>query len=217
MSVPSCYDTISFAVTVRVGSGVQDGPYYIEFVNAAGFFTPYQVTITNGIPSPASFSVFAAAATANPGGPATVSIMHAPGIYETGQLITDGSVTWTKLGEIGNPDIGPSCTDYSAPVVVTFGTVSPSPTPGTNTKCNDDKLGGDSEGCSSCGGPATSVGMARYTVHSQLVSLNVQDTPLRYSPPYGPGVDFAVTYNQRDTQQPARFAYSNLGPKWTFG
>lgn len=86
----------------------------------------------------------------------------------------------------------------------------PAPTPEPNTKCNDDKSGGDEEGCESCHG------MARYSVHSMLVSLNVRDTPLRYSPPYGPGIDFTVTYNQKESQQPAIFNYSNLGPKWTF-
>jgi YD repeat-containing protein len=88
---------------------------------------------------------------------------------------------------------------------------TPTPTPGTNLKCNDHQSGGDGGGCASCHG------MARYSVHSMLVSLHIQDTPLRYSPAYGPSVDFSVTYNQRDSQQPASFAYSNLGPKWTFG
>ncbi|PYI94750.1 MAG: peptidase C39, bacteriocin processing, partial [Verrucomicrobia bacterium] len=50
-----------------------------------------------------------------------------------------------------------------------------------------------------------------------LVSLNIQDKPLRYSPAYGPSIDFTVTYNQKETQQPGTFTYSNLGPKWTFG
>jgi len=58
--------------------------------------------------------------------------------------------------------------------------------------------------------------MAQYSVHSMMVSLNIEDRPLRYSPPRGPAIDFLVTYNQKDTQQPASFAYSNLGPKWTF-
>jgi YD repeat-containing protein len=89
---------------------------------------------------------------------------------------------------------------------------TPTPTPGANTKCNDDKSGGNSENCPSC-----NAGMARYTVNSMLVSLNIADTPLRYSPAYGPAIGFSVTYNQRDTQQPATFNYSNLGPKWTFG
>ena len=58
--------------------------------------------------------------------------------------------------------------------------------------------------------------MAQYSVHSMLVSLNIEDRPLRYMPPRGPAMDFVVTYNQKETQQPAAFSYSNLGPKWTF-
>lgn len=58
--------------------------------------------------------------------------------------------------------------------------------------------------------------MAQYSVHSMMVSLNIEDRPLRYSPPRGPAIDFLVTYNQKDTQQPASFAYSNLGRKWDF-
>lgn len=58
--------------------------------------------------------------------------------------------------------------------------------------------------------------MARYSVHSMLVSLNIMDTPVGYTPPRGPAMNFTVTYNQRESQQPAVFGYSNLGPKWTF-
>jgi len=96
---------------------------------------------------------------------------------------------------------------------------TPTPTPGTNTKCNDDKSGGNEADCATCSRAAAppSVGMATYSVHSLLVSLNIQDTPLHYTPAYGPAVDFTVTYNQKDSQQPAAFSYANLGPKWTFG
>jgi len=59
-------------------------------------------------------------------------------------------------------------------------------------------------------------GMADYNVHAMLVSLNISDTPVGYSPPVGPAVRFQVTYNQRDSFQPQIFSYSNLGPKWTF-
>ena len=38
-----------------------------------------------------------------------------------------------------------------------------------------------------------------------LVSLNIQDTPLRYPSAYGPAADFTLTYNQKDSQQPASF------------
>jgi RHS repeat-associated protein len=49
-----------------------------------------------------------------------------------------------------------------------------------------------------------------------LVSLNIEDRPLRYTPPRGPAIDFTVTYSQKESQQPVVFNYSNLGPKWTF-
>ena len=60
-----------------------------------------------------------------------------------------------------------------------------------------------------------SKGMAVSSVHLMLVSLNIVDTPVGYSPPVGPSVRFTVTYNQRDANQPANFTYSNFGPKWT--
>jgi RHS repeat-associated protein len=48
-----------------------------------------------------------------------------------------------------------------------------------------------------------------------LVSLNLTDEPVGYSPPVGPSVDFAVTYNHREAFQPATFTYANFGSKWT--
>src|SRR5262249_39749975 len=79
---------------------------------------------------------------------------------------------------------------------------------GESISSNDPKSGGDQGGdCNA---------MARYAVHSMLISLNIVDTPVGYAPPVGPGVRFTVTYNQRDAYQQAVFTYSNLGPKWTF-
>jgi YD repeat-containing protein len=59
-------------------------------------------------------------------------------------------------------------------------------------------------------------GLAVPRVHLMLVSLNINDEPLGYTPPVGPAVRFTVRYNQREANQPATFVYSNLGPKWTF-
>jgi len=56
--------------------------------------------------------------------------------------------------------------------------------------------------------------MADYNIHSLLVSLNIFDTPVSYTPPKGPDVHFRVTYNQRDSIQPSNPSYSNLGSKW---
>lgn len=74
--------------------------------------------------------------------------------------------------------------------------------------------------CKSCNKnqttPPTTPPMAQYAFHSMLVSLNIMDTPVGYSPPRGPDMHFQVTYNQREANQPTTFTYSNLGPKWTF-
>jgi RHS repeat-associated protein len=59
-------------------------------------------------------------------------------------------------------------------------------------------------------------GMPQYNFHLALASLNITDIPLGYTPPVGPPVQFRITYNQRESFQPAIFNYSNLGPKWTF-
>jgi RHS repeat-associated protein len=67
-----------------------------------------------------------------------------------------------------------------------------------------------------CSSPTPVSGMPQYAVHSMLVSLNIVDTPVAYTPPKGPAVPVTLTYNQRDANQPATFTYSHLGPKWTF-
>lgn len=59
-------------------------------------------------------------------------------------------------------------------------------------------------------------GMTQYNVHAMLVSLNLVDRPLFYTPPRGLPVFFTATYSQREANQPANFTYSNLGRKWTF-
>jgi RHS repeat-associated protein len=87
---------------------------------------------------------------------------------------------------------------------------TPSNDPEQCKPCNP-KSGGDQGGCH---GP-TCTGMARYAVHSMLVSLNLVDTPVGYSPPRGPAVQFTATYNQRDSFQPQIFSYWNLGTRWT--
>jgi RHS repeat-associated protein len=72
---------------------------------------------------------------------------------------------------------------------------------------NDLRLGGDD--CADSGG------MARYSVFALAAGLSIRDTPIRYTPPRGPAIDFTVRYSQRERQQPSTFTYSNFGPKWT--
>jgi RHS repeat-associated protein len=71
-------------------------------------------------------------------------------------------------------------------------------------KC-DHKSGGDD-----CG----SLAMARYSFHTLLASLSISDTPVGYTPAYGPEVRVNVTYNQREEGQPSLMLYSNFSPKW---
>ena len=63
--------------------------------------------------------------------------------------------------------------------------------------------------------PPKKAPMAQYAFHAMLVSLNIVDTPVGYTPPRGPDVHFQVTYNQREANQVTTRYYSNVGPKWT--
>jgi RHS repeat-associated protein len=74
---------------------------------------------------------------------------------------------------------------------------------------------GPGSGPGPAGGGPEPAGMTTASVHLNMVSLHLQDHPLRYGPPVGPGVRFSVYYNQRDAAQPGIFTYSNLGPRWT--
>lgn len=58
--------------------------------------------------------------------------------------------------------------------------------------------------------------MADYSFHTLRTSLHITDTPVGYSPPRGPEVEFGVFYNHREAYQPQTFYFSNLGAKWTF-
>lgn len=85
------------------------------------------------------------------------------------------------------------------------------------TRCLAVTVGGDGPPCQRqpCQAPRS---MPEYRFHAMLVSLNIADQPVGYSPPVGPAVRFNMYYNQREAGQPPAnmFTFSNLGPKWTF-
>jgi len=58
--------------------------------------------------------------------------------------------------------------------------------------------------------------MPRYTFHSMLASLSINDVPVGYTPNYGPPSYLSLTYNQREYGQPATFNFSNFGQRWNF-
>ncbi len=84
-----------------------------------------------------------------------------------------------------------------------------------NQKCGDNKSGGCGDSCpknNCCGGR----GMASYSFHTMLTALHIVDTPVGYSPPVGPSIEFQLGYHHREVFQPQTFFFSNFGPMWTF-
>lgn len=58
-------------------------------------------------------------------------------------------------------------------------------------------------------------GMAKASAWASQCTINIEDTPLSYTPPVGPQMDFHLNYNQFETNQPSTFQFTNLGPNWT--
>jgi RHS repeat-associated protein len=173
--------------------GAPDGIYQVHFDHADNYGL---VSCTAGVCSPSAVSTDC---TLDPSG----AVTH----YVTINGVDTASVPFTVADvQYFDPDNHGPGQQVSQNVTVNMAPAPP--TAGENLKLNDLKSGGNQ-----CPNQPP---LARYSVHSKLVSLNIEDRPLRYQPPFGPPVDFTVTYNQRDTQQPATFSYSNLGPKWTF-
>lgn len=192
-------DEWNFVVNATVGSDAVPGDYIVT--------CPWGGTVDVRVDATHSFTYVGGN---NPGG-----YHYASQNSQNGTV--NGTVTMTQPsggnGSLPDPNISLVRVDNAndcgngviilVPIQVQIGT----PPISANLKPNDKKDGGNQ-----CGGPP----MALYSAHSMLASLNIQDTPLRYTPPRGPAINFTVTYDQRQTQQPATFTYSNLGPNWTF-
>jgi len=70
--------------------------------------------------------------------------------------------------------------------------------------------------CDECQGGG-GAGMAAADAYSMLTTLHIADTPLSYSPPIGPTIDFSFDYNHLQPDQPSTFTFTNLGQNWNFG
>ncbi len=62
--------------------------------------------------------------------------------------------------------------------------------------------------------PCPCTGMAAYSFDFFKAGLIISDTPLWYTPPYGPSIEFHLTYRQRSEQVLDSSSYG-FGPKWT--
>jgi RHS repeat-associated protein len=54
------------------------------------------------------------------------------------------------------------------------------------------------------------------SINNAQTSLVLTDTPMEYTPPFGPGISLKLKYFQRNTAQPANFTISNIGPMWSY-
>lgn len=206
------YDTVDFTVTIKVDSGTPDGIYQFRtnsvnrgpdaYDPACNFWVSNGVITAaewngTGIGTPEFSFHFVITAGTSLGG---LRLYDGDNFeHRVEWPVNEGGVIYT------GPCPAPPGIVYPGAMTLDFGGGQPV-TPGDDTKATDTKRGGNE--CER--------GMAAYSTHARLASLNIQDTPIGYSPPRGPAVNFTATYNQRESQQPQTFAYSNFGPKWNF-
>jgi RHS repeat-associated protein len=193
-------------VTIQVGRNVAPGRYSagVTAINSAGFAQNYEMAVIN--------------VSSDGNGGITWNGGYNGNSFSFGNAINGATLYFvtvppTVMAVTGDIPFhgGSVCDDRTngdlqhGALQVTIGTAPTEP-----LRCLDRKEGGDQ--CKTC----SRLGMPQYAAHSLLASLNIEDTPISYTPGRGPTIHFTVTYNQRETQQPQSFDYSNLGPKWTF-
>lgn len=71
----------------------------------------------------------------------------------------------------------------------------------------DHQVGGSCQGQSG-------LQMAVYRFHTLDASVHIEDTPVGYTPAFGPDIHVRVAYNARQAGQPAVMDYSNFGPNF---
>ena len=75
------------------------------------------------------------------------------------------------------------------------GTPKQSPGPGPGGSCN--------------------LGMAAASAFAMQIDVNIQDTPLSYSPPIGGPMNFLANFNEEEQGQPPSFSFPNLTACWS--
>jgi RHS repeat-associated protein len=197
-------------IHLRASGTAPDGTYTLIGWDGSGNVSPSTFTVSGGVVTGDIRTIACESGVFSDGTPANSTITWAVSNHPDWTVnthivtIVTGVCPSQSLPDVEETvflPLGGSATPTPTPI--------PTATPGADTTSNSNKVGGNE-----CGDSMPP--MARYSVHSMLVSLNIEDRPLRYTPPYGPPIDFVVTYNQKESQQPGTFSYSNLGPKWTF-
>lgn len=65
-------------------------------------------------------------------------------------------------------------------------------------------------------GPCVCPGMPSASAWSMMATLHIVDTPITYSPPIGPEMNFTLNYTHLEPNQPANPAFPCFGPDWNF-
>jgi RHS repeat-associated protein len=229
-------DYYDILVTWVAAPNIPDGEYVTQLFQDGVATEVRGITVTNGVCDPASQVVWQIG---QPGHFGRVLYIGA-GSHDyhwegTGVAASENAtLNVTYAPYTGGP--GGQSVHVQGNQTVTVGippppTPTPSPTPGPTPpqddgshKSNDSGSGGTGEDDGNDNNAVTNGGdddgcrhgMARYTVDLMTVSLRITDTPLSYTLPVGPKVEFTVAYNQRDADQSAAQQYSNLGQNWTF-
>jgi RHS repeat-associated protein len=217
------YDTVNLAITLTVDSTTPDGIYQVRYnrINQVGSdsYDPFcNFWVSNGIITAAEWPGTGIGTSSFTFGGGIASGTAGGGLRYYDYSNYAHRVEW-PVTEGGAIDVGPCPAPdgivYTGAMTLDF-RGGRGVTPEDSTKVTDTKRGGHANGEDPNQPPNKCVGMAGYSAHSRVASLNIQDTPIRYAPAFGPAIDFTATYNQRENQDSQTLSYSNLGPKWNF-
>jgi hypothetical protein len=201
------YDTVNLAITITVDASTADGIYQVRYnrINQVGSdsYDPFcNFWVSNGIITAAEWPGTGIGTSSFTFGGGIAAGTAGGGLRYYDYSNYDHRVEW-PVSEGGAIDVGPCPAPdgivYTGAMTLDFrggGQV----TPEDGTKVTDAKRGGDSrppDGDQPPPDDCPNPGMAGYSAHARVASLNIQDTPFRYAPPFGPAVNFTATYNQR--------------------
>ena len=70
--------------------------------------------------------------------------------------------------------------------------------------------------CPRCDNPGPGgSGLPKYTLHPQKLSVLIDDVPVGYTPPVGPGITFQLSYDHREQRHPQTIDYGSVGSMWS--
>jgi RHS repeat-associated protein len=123
--------------------------------------------------------------------------------------------TWVPLDAINQQGSGYFAAEASVAIPATYVAVQDDEAKtvfgrhcvhGRDDEGDDCPEGGDEDDCA----------MATYSFRLLNPGLELHDTPIRYTPPFGPEVSFKLNYDQRSSTIADLQDHGNFGPRWTY-